>query len=642
MSSSLNREAAEGGDTSSAPAASGGSGEIMSGAAQPAPTWQPQLQHINTAHAETAHAEHVSHEASGRGPVDDGTGSGVTGPAQAAPTTQQDETVEENHSEDSEEGGDEFEDAGSEGVDEVIELGSFLSGSADGAGPSTSAAAGTAGAAGLRAHPIAQTAQEVNEQAELDAAWQEAFGPDGSGLDALGGGSGEGGQGRPGSAGGGNMAGVLGSILGGMRSAAAAAGSAVAAGKEVVGKHVQFGAERRGTAAAEMAKLRLARSGASSKKDQSLRSVARQKKKQEEKTAKVEAAKKARAMRAREEEEENKLVSSANMELMSVSLQKFAEACRKGDRGALHLAISDIFSPANKAAMERRGMPVLQDLPWKPRTLPDFIEACFVLAIRASGGVDLVNELEKMCKEHQGETEKPIKFENLVNSAATEEDAWKARLGQEGSDREAFLAKRALVHEWIEQGYTDVLRKALSLKPLCIRAPEEPPLVTALRKGHSFEVISLLVDPVVNRRTDKDPLKAGVDQASPTDGATAISLAIQAGRMDVLREILRHSSRWSMLVGSKTWTPLCYALAQGRSAMVPLLLAHAKRRKTEAADLAEYVNEVCDGATALHRAVAANAPDMVRLLLEAGADPAIRTREGGKATSALHLAARSE
>lgn len=44
----------------------------------------------------------------------------------------------------------------------------------------------------------------------------------------------------------------------------------------------------------------------------------------------------------------------------------------------------------------------------------------------------------------------------------------------------------------------------------------------------------------------------------------------------------------------------------------------------------------------LRRAVAVGTPDIVRLLLEAGTDPAIRTREGGRATSALHLAAGSE
>jgi hypothetical protein len=41
----------------------------------------------------------------------------------------------------------------------------------------------------------------------------------------------------------------------------------------------------------------------------------------------------------------------------------------------------------------------------------------------------------------------------------------------------------------------------------------------------------------------------------------------------------------------------------------------------------------------LRRAVAAGAADMARLLLDAGADPALRTRQHGKATSALHLAA---
>lgn len=35
----------------------------------------------------------------------------------------------------------------------------------------------------------------------------------------------------------------------------------------------------------------------------------------------------------------------------------------------------------------------------------------------------------------------------------------------------------------------------------------------------------------------RDPLKAGVDEASPTDGATAIGVAIQVNRADVLQEV---------------------------------------------------------------------------------------------------------
>jgi hypothetical protein len=110
------------------------------------------------------------------------------------------------------------------------------------------------------------------------------------------------------------------------------------------------------------------------------------------------------------------------------------------------------------------------------------------------------------------------------------------------------------------------------------------------------------------------------------------------------------------------------------------------------ADVAEYVNQLCDGVTALYRCasclrccgfnqplgkvtgplpaaggymhtmsrifiafeifphmdapllscrrvVSADAPDMVRLLLESGAVPAIRVKDRGRWTSALHLAA---
>jgi hypothetical protein len=36
-------------------------------------------------------------------------------------------------------------------------------------------------------------------------------------------------------------------------------------------------------------------------------------------------------------------------------------------------------------------------------------------------------------------------------------------------------------------------------------------------------------------------------------------------------------------IGGKNWTPLSHALAQGRAGMVPLLLAHAKKKKADAA-----------------------------------------------------------
>lgn len=42
------------------------------------------------------------------------------------------------------------------------------------------------------------------------------------------------------------------------------------------------------------------------------------------------------------------------------------------------------------------------------------------------------------------------------------------------------------------------------------------------------------------------------------------------------------------------------------------------------------------------RAVAADVSDMARLLLESGADPALRLRDNGRYTSSLHLAAHHE
>lgn len=48
-------------------------------------------------------------------------------------------------------------------------------------------------------------------------------------------------------------------------------------------------------------------------------------------------------------------------------------------------------------------------------------------------------------------------------------------------------------------------------------------------------------------------------------------------------QILKHSSCWSLSIRGRSWTPLSHALAQGRAGMVPLLLAHAKKKKADAA-----------------------------------------------------------
>ncbi|PSC71609.1 TPR and ankyrin repeat-containing 1-like isoform A [Micractinium conductrix] len=515
------------------------------------------------------------------------------------------------------------------------------------AGDSAEAASGSG--QGPQAHPVGLSAA----QQELGATLEKALAAGGGELDerdlkallALGKREGDAGA-AGGAAVGGNM---FGSLLGGLRSAAAAAGSAAAGAgslkeklQEALSKHVRVGA-RSSLGGRERERLNRTGGTAQKQKQQSTRSVKREVKRQEEKASKKHERERARRAEEQATAEDLKLASKANVDKFAQALQGFAAACTRGDRAAVHLQISDLFSDASKVILAVKGMPQVPGLPWKPRARPpseallDFFDACFALSIRATGRIELVNEIERLAKERGEQAD----FIHLVSSAAAEGDAWRSSLGA-ALDPEAFKAKRALVHEWIEKGHTDVLRKALSLAPLCIRAPEEPPLVTALRQGHPAELVSLLVDPVVRRRTHKDPLKAGVDEASPTDGATAIGVAIQVNRADVLQEVLKHSARWQMSMGGKAWTPLCYALAQGRAAMVPLLLAHAKRAKPEAADLAEYVNEVCDGATALHRAVAAAAPAMVRLLLESGADPSVRTREGGAATSALHLAAQSE
>ncbi|KAL4457799.1 hypothetical protein ABPG75_012664 [Micractinium tetrahymenae] len=509
----------------------------------------------------------------------------------------------------------------------------------DEAGPSTSAAGRSQHAIDLEGLVDEFEDEQDEEEAAIDAGWEAAMQPGGA-LASLA----EGGEQAGGTVVGGG--GLLGNLLGGIRGAA---GGALGALGDTLGKHVKVGQRVGESRSAAHARATLP--GSKMEKKMNLRALKRAEKKAQEKKAKEEALKREKARQNKEDQERGKLVSKENQEAMADTLQKFAQACQHGDRGTIHLMLANVLSDTNQLIIRLKGLPVVDGLPWKPQTLQDFMCACFVLCIRATGSIELVNEIERLSKE----VGQPAEFVSLVSVAAADEETLRAgqkmelaRIATESVrgrkvDLEAVQAKRALVHEWVEKGYTDVLRKALSLAPLCIQAPQEPPLVTALRQGHPTPLIQLLADPIVRRRTHKDPLKSGVDEASPSDGATAIQLAILNNRPDVLREVLKHSVRWTMAAGGKQWTPLCYALAQGRAAMVPLLLAHAKRSKPEASDLAEYVNTVCDGTTALHRAVAANAPDMVRLLLESGADPAIRTRgEGGKYTSALHLAAQHE
>jgi hypothetical protein len=64
-----------------------------------------------------------------------------------------------------------------------------------------------------------------------------------------------------------------------------------------------------------------------------------------------------------------------------------------------------------------------------------------------------------------------------------------------------------------------------------------PPLVTALRCGHPKALVALLVEPAARFRA------LGVDEASPADGATAVSLAIRANRLDVLGQASRGGSQ---------------------------------------------------------------------------------------------------
>ncbi|KAL4858033.1 TPR and ankyrin repeat-containing protein 1 [Chlorella vulgaris] len=498
--------------------------------------------------------------------------------------------------------------------------------------------------------------------------------------------------------------GGLGALLSKLQAAAGRAVEAAAGElQEKVGRHVRIAprsgdmriSSRLGDASTHTAaarSLQVANKKKSDKK-QSMRAIKRAEKKYAEK----EAVKKERLARKMQTDLTTQaimeMIRPENLAACAALLTQFAEACQKGDKAQVMLLHESLFSERNQV-IQARGLPPVRGLPWQAKSLADFLHACYVLAIRGTGNVDLANTLEKLNKQHAADGGDLADFSRLVSVLAAEEDAWKQMYGPDGRpDKELFQAKRPLMHEWITEGYLDVLTKAIHLSPKCINAPVEPPLVTALQAGHSKELVSLLLEPCVKYRP------RGVDEASPTDGATAVGLALRNNRADVLGQaswhvvvglpacrcqavpapatypfgpcsagwltaagwcrvhssgchrllsmpcvflqLLKHSTRWTMMVEGKAWTPLCYGLAQGRAGLVPLLLAHAKKNKPEAAELAEYVNELCEGSTALHRALVADAPDMVRLLLESGADPTILTRQDGRVTSALHLAAAS-
>ncbi|GAB4818986.1 hypothetical protein N2152v2_006032 [Parachlorella kessleri] len=192
----------------------------------------------------------------------------------------------------------------------------------------------------------------------------------------------------------------------------------------------------------------------------------------------------------------------------------------------------------------------------------------------------------------------------------------------------------------------DLALQLVERYPDCVRSPSvyRPPLLVAIAAGAPLPLVVALIE--ASRRHRKD--MGGIDEADESRGSlTALAVAIQTERGDVLEKLLEHSRCWQMLVDDRQWwTPLCYAISQGRSTMALRLLQHAREHlpagpaKAGKYTLPFYLNITCDGAPALLRAVDSMADTgLPGLLLESGADPSVfgRTRDDRK-TTALHLA----
>lgn len=140
------------------------------------------------------------------------------------------------------------------------------------------------------------------------------------------------------------------------------------------------------------------------------------------------------------------------------------------------------------------------------------------------------------------------------------------------------------------------------------------PLHTASRYGRA-DVVRVLLDH-----------KADPDAAVAETGATALHLAAANGHGEVVELLLRRGAKVDAL-NRGGGTPLHLALYRKRRGVVGLLLSH--KANPLACD--------CAGTSALHYAAMSGDADLVRLLIDRGADVNARTRED--AVTPLHYAA---
>ena len=140
------------------------------------------------------------------------------------------------------------------------------------------------------------------------------------------------------------------------------------------------------------------------------------------------------------------------------------------------------------------------------------------------------------------------------------------------------------------------------------------PLMNACVMGHA-QVCQLLLERG----------KAEVDHADD-EGVTALYLAAQEGHAEVCAMLLRHNAD-SCKTNDDAWRPLHIAAQNGHLDTVKLLTDIKQRDVIDA--------KTSTGVTPLYLAVQEGRSEVVRLLMERGANPDVETSEG---VTAIHVA----
>lgn len=133
---------------------------------------------------------------------------------------------------------------------------------------------------------------------------------------------------------------------------------------------------------------------------------------------------------------------------------------------------------------------------------------------------------------------------------------------------------------------------------------------------------------------------ANLNLATTRDGDTPLIVACSEGRLKVAQKLI---AAGGVVNGPNVggWTPLIYAAYYGHKSIVELLLANNANINQTSQVLIDRIQITYQqqkgvmyrivfqtGCSALYRACTANRPEMVQLLLEAGADVNLATKDG--------------